>query len=593
MVPEGKQAEFIEKIKLNNKYIVVEAPAGTGKTFSCIQAVKALCDSNKLESFQKVLILTFSRNARAQLLKELSKFPLDDEIYKHIDINNYHSFFKKYLDTYRDTIGIEQRISVVDDEDFYTELHKYAHDSGISLDVSLNSTILDDFIFKAGTLICVNENSKIKKNKYSNVEVFIKTAFSFTQSTGLVCFAQFGSLVYRILTRLPEMGAAISHDYPVLILDEYQDTNFFQEHFVKTVLKESSGIFFCDRYQMIYNFRGSTLKRIDDLQLLYPDIVKIEFDEYYRYKNKTDLVKLLTSIREGKTPDYSKLTNGKLLTISVDCNAQWREISNAKSQKMQCTLFCKSILYGVMNDISCQLKQNKSIAILCRNNIEVDKLVELFFEKGYYPKEFSDTKDMTLIGKHIKTLLQCVPISEKIANILSIVLLCTSNKVLFGENLSEISKLSYASFKRKTKSGYSNIKPLVAACAEKCDYETAMELVINIIELAEKAGETITFSKRKFIVQCKKLANPASETIDGIMLQRQYTNSFTNITPGLYITTIHQSKGKEFDNVFVLDVDKISRDQNILYVSHSRMKEKLFPIVIKYNGLKYRNGKGD
>src|SRR5699024_7078300 len=104
---------------------------------------------------------------------------------------------------------------------------------------------------------------------------------------------------------------AISHDYPVLILDEYQDTNFFQEHFVKTVLKESSGIFFCDRYQMIYNFRGSTLKRIDDLQLLYPDIVKIEFDEYYRYKNKTDLVKLLTSIREGKTPDYSKLTNGK------------------------------------------------------------------------------------------------------------------------------------------------------------------------------------------------------------------------------------------------------------------------------------------
>ena len=54
MVPEGKQAEFIEKIKLNNKYIVVEAPAGTGKTFSCIQAVKALCDSNKLESFRKL-----------------------------------------------------------------------------------------------------------------------------------------------------------------------------------------------------------------------------------------------------------------------------------------------------------------------------------------------------------------------------------------------------------------------------------------------------------------------------------------------------------------------------------------------------------
>ena len=72
---EETQPEFIEKVKSNNKYILVEAPAGTGKTFSCIQAVNALCDSNRLESYQKVLVLTFSRNARAQLLKELSTFP--------------------------------------------------------------------------------------------------------------------------------------------------------------------------------------------------------------------------------------------------------------------------------------------------------------------------------------------------------------------------------------------------------------------------------------------------------------------------------------------------------------------------------------
>ena len=189
MTLEGKQADFINAVKANKEYIVVEAPAGTGKTFSCIQAVKALCDSGRLAPYQKVLILTFSRNARAQLLKELSKFALDDEIYKHIDINNYHSFFKKYLDTYRDAIGIQKRLCIVDDEEFIFRLYDFACERGISLDKGIQCTALDDFIYEKGQLISVNCNSKIKKAKYVDVEKFIKTAFLFAQTTGIICFA--------------------------------------------------------------------------------------------------------------------------------------------------------------------------------------------------------------------------------------------------------------------------------------------------------------------------------------------------------------------------------------------------------------------
>ena len=587
MVPEGKQLEFIEKVKSNNKYILVEAPAGTGKTFSCIQAVKALCDSNSLESYQKVLVLTFSRNARAQLLKELSTFPLEDDIYKHIDINNYHSFFKKYLDTYRDTIGINKKLCVIDEMDFYEELFSYAADIGVALNDKLNCSVLDDFIVEDGMLKCLNAKSKLRKVKQADIETFEKTAFLFTQTTGKVCFAQFGNLVYRILTRLPEMASAISHDYPVLILDEYQDTNYFQEYFVRSVLRESSGIFFCDRYQMIYEFRGSTIKRIEELESLYPGIVKIEFDEYFRYKNKKDLVKLLTGIRNGEVPDYSSLVNGQLIEVTVDCAKEWREIKNAKSQKMQCTLYCKSVMYRIMSGITKLLQRRKSVAILCRNNMEVDKLVELFFENNFYPKEFTDTKDMILTGKYLKKLLRNIPISEKIADIMTVAVLCSSKKNLFGETIDDVSRLTFESLKRKTKQAYKSVKSLVSICADKCDYKTAVDLIIQILNIAEENDEIICNNIKKFIVQCSKLENATDETIDGVMLQRQYTNSFTNITPGLYITTIHQSKGKEFDCVLVLDVEKIVDDRNLLYVSHSRMKEQLYPVAVKYQGLKY------
>lgn len=587
MIPEGKQAEFIDAVKENKKYIVVEAPAGTGKTFSCVQAVKAISDSGKLASYQKVLVLTFSRNARAQLLKELSKFPLGDTIYKHIDINNYHSFFKKYLDTYRDTIGINQKLCVVDDDDYISGLINYAKSIGVLIDSDLKCTILDDFVIENGKLSAVNENSKVTNKKYTNVETFIKTAFLFTQTTGLVCFAQFGSLVCKILSRLPEMESAVSHDYPVLILDEYQDTNFFQERFIKGVLKNSSGIFFCDRYQMIYGFRGSTIKRIEELPSLYPGVEKIEFDEYYRYKGKNDLVELLTSIRNGKAPDYSRLNHGHILTVSVNCNSNWRELKNAKSQKMQCTLYCNAIMFKIMKCVSELLSRQQSVAILCRNNIETDKLIKLFFEKGYYPKEISDSKDMTLIAKHLKALIQPAPVKQNFAHILSVVLLCASKKTIFGDTFEDVVQLSYDSFKRKTKEGYRKIKPIVTSCADKCGYKATVDLINQIMTIAENEGESINYAKRKFFAQCAKLEEPTSEAIDGVMLQRQYTNSFSCITPGLYITTVHQSKGKEFDSVFAADVAQLSKDQNVLYVSHSRMKEQLYPIIVTYIGLKY------
>ena len=589
MIPGGKQAVFIDAVKACKKYIVVEAPAGTGKTFSCIQATKAICDSGRLKSFQKVLVLTFSRNARAQLLKELSLFPVDDVIYKHIDINNYHSFFKKYLDTYRDIIGIKTTLNVVDDDDYITGLYDFANDAGISLDPDLKCTVMDDFLLENGKLTVVNGKCRVKKAKHQNVALFINTANSFTKSTGMICFAQFGGLICKLLSRFPEMAAAISHDYPILILDEYQDTNYYQELFVRSILKQSSGIFFFFFFQMIYDFRGSSVKRIEDLPRLYPDIVKIEFDEYHRYKDKTDLMQVLESIRNGLTPHYNKLVNGRLLTVSVNCNQNWRDNKNSKSQKMQCTLYATAILHNTIRIISSALGCHQSVAILCRNNIEVDRLVELFYERGFFPKEISDTKDMTIMGKHLKALIQSNTISDSISHILSLVLLCTSKKVLFGDRIESITKISFASFMRKTKDAYKKLKPIVCASADKSDYKSKVDLVKQLLYIAENEGEIINYGKRKFFLQCANLEKPSAETIDGVMLQRQYTNSFSNITPGLYITTVHQSKGKEFDCVFATDIDFLSKDRNLLYVSHSRMKNKLFPIKVNYNGLKYVN----
>ena len=160
---DEKQKEFIGHIKNDEPYVLVEAPAGTGKTFCCIQAAKTLCEFNMLLPYQKVLILTFSRNARAQLLKELSKLPHESSVYKQIDINNYHSFFKKYLDAYRDVLGINSPLKIVDDDDFVALLHDYAVEHNIHLSKGLGVAIIDDYCLENDKLLLINRESKHKK----------------------------------------------------------------------------------------------------------------------------------------------------------------------------------------------------------------------------------------------------------------------------------------------------------------------------------------------------------------------------------------------------------------------------------------------
>ncbi len=297
------------------------------------------------------------------------------------------------------------------------------------------------------------------------------------------------------------------------------------------------------------------------------------------------MVKILTDIRNNQSLNYSGLIHGEVISFSIDCNKQWRNIQNESSKKAQCTTFCKATYYKIIGKVSTLLKQHKSIAILCRENIEADKLANVFLDNKMYPKTVSDTKEIVLIGKHLKKCLSdYLAVNDIISDLLSICLLCTSSKHLGGETYDTISHMDFSTLKRKKKETFSEIKEIIVSSQYATELYVKWNVICCIIKQIINNGDVLNFSRMSFVSQCIKIADATPDSIDKIMLQRQYTNSFTNINPGLYITTIHQSKGKEFDCVFVLDVDNIKSDKNVLYVSHSRMKGSLYPVIVKYNG---------
>lgn len=584
---EGMQKELLDILAAGEPYVLVEAPAGTGKTFCCIQAAKCLWDNKMLLPFQKTLILTFSRNARAQLLKELSKITPEDPVHKHIEINNYHSFFKKYLDAYRDIIGIRQPLVITDDDDYIKLLYAYAEENNISLRSGFACDVIDDFFYDKGVLVSQNAEGKHNKKKVKDIVKFLETAIQFTQNTGCVSFAQFGGLVCRLLAQSAKMAQAISHDYPVLILDEYQDTNCYQETFVRSVLLYSKGIFFADKWQMVYGFRGSTEERLKSLPTFYPTIKKLTFTEYYRYKDKPDLVYILNAIRTNSNFDYSRLVNGAFISCNIPCNNNWQNIKGA-SQKSQCTIFCSNIFYSTIRIIFPLLRMKKSVAILCRRGIVVNKLVEVFFDHNLHPRTVSDTPEMLRINKLMKVCLEPVALKCKIPALLCIAALCIMNKKIDGEGIDTLETLNAVTLSRKRKPALKLIWQVISPYLESAsiiDCWTVLEQMLDILNTVDAL--VINYPRKRYVEHCIRANDLSPALIDSIMMQRQYIDSFTDISPGLYITTVHQSKGKEFDCVFVVDVDDFMTDVNLLYVSHSRMKEGLYPIKIIYTGVNY------
>lgn len=566
------QEELYKQVLNFNNAIYVEAPAGCGKTHSCIKCVDILSNNGKLKDFQKVLILTFSKNARAQILNELSKYNKTESIYKHIEISNYHSFYKKYLDKYRDLLGFKKEFTIVDDDeykeqfgipkrskiafgDYYKLLDKYYQSSD-------NQEITDIKIIK-------NYNS----------------CYNYSKETGVITFNMFGILINELFAKSPKLIELISHDFPYIFLDEYQDTDDLQENFLVGLFQYSKCIFIADPIQMIYKFKGASEDRLTKLKEFFPSIIEIKFEENYRYKTKTDIVSILENIRTGTNLSYANLINGKVFDVKIklDGPEEFRT-------KFGNNIHPSSIFYSILNAkiIDIALKKQKSICILVRTNEMVNKLCLMFDENKYKCNEISDSKYMLKLNIILKKFFNITDKEEVINYALQIFSLCKYNKRIEDVMFENIKELSFVQFMRKRKEEFVKLQNVIKKYNLDImtipDKQKMISQMINTISKENK-----NYTAYNFVDNIVRLDCISEKNIDNIYTQKQYISSYTNIKPGLYVANYYQCKGREFDEVIVIldpQIEDLEKNRNILYVTHSRMKEKLFIGKYKFIGRK-------
>ena len=243
------------------------AGPGAGKTHVALVKAQQQVASGSLKPGQKVLFLSFARPTVARILEKATELVSQEEL-KHLEINTYHGFAWSILRSHGYLLNTTRAITLLPPPE------AAAHFSDID----------------AGA----REQEMLRLFK----------------EEGRLHFDLFARLVAQLLQRSSRLASIYCDAYPMVILDEFQDTNADEWAMIRQLGKYSRLIALGDPDQRIYEFRGADPRRLGEfVEALQPG--SFDFTGENHRSNGTDITvfgnDLLTDQNRGKEYTHVKI----------------------------------------------------------------------------------------------------------------------------------------------------------------------------------------------------------------------------------------------------------------------------------------------
>lgn len=134
---------------------------------------------------------------------------------------------------------------------------------------------------------------------------------------GLLHFDLFAKKAYELLSKSDSLSRIFTDTYPIIILDEFQDTNLDEWLMIQELGKHSSLIALADAEQRIYDFRGADPKRIGEFITTYSP-TQFDFGSENNRSNGTDIINFGNDLLNGSnlTKQYTNVVLEKYQTRS-------------------------------------------------------------------------------------------------------------------------------------------------------------------------------------------------------------------------------------------------------------------------------------
>ena len=241
-----------QKVMATQGPLLVVGGPGSGKTTVSILKAGSIAD-DRLKPYQRVLFLSFARATVARVLEAISESTsLTPEIRKLIEVDTYHALFWRIICSHGYLVGLPRKLRLLTPQAEAIALSTIRHTWGADKN-------LDD--------------SQLSQKRAAEAQERKRLA----TVDGFVCFDLFAPTVADIFERSETIRSWFASRYPVIIVDEFQDTNADQWRVIKSLQNNCLTLALADSEQRIFDFIGADPERLVHFQEAFkPTVIDLE-----------------------------------------------------------------------------------------------------------------------------------------------------------------------------------------------------------------------------------------------------------------------------------------------------------------------------
>lgn len=571
----------------DQKSVCVIAGPGAGKTEFLAQKAVYLLETGLCPPNQKILAISFKADA-AKNLENRVKERCPKELSNRFVSMTFDAFTKNILDRFRLALPADLRptkdyeIFFPDNRvfsSFVTETYNKYVSSDFDIDNATNFLRQDLFQFESSFIGKFKLGYNIEPNEYNYFYNDWISSQIHHKDKSLLSFMVINRLAEFIIRSNKNVMRAIKVTYPIVFVDEFQDTTYGQYDFLNSAFdsKTTKITVVGDFKQRIMGWAGA---KSDVFKQFKNDFSAEQYELICNHRSSPELVKIQHHISHVIDHQTRKVNSQAL--NKIDGESCW--ICNTTTKENE-------IRY-LANFISSDMKKRdlapKDYAILVKQKASDynNEFYEIFSEYGLKLCNADEKRGILslqeLLSEELFILLSNIlhlGCSRRLPKIWAL----TSEKL---ELIWNINENDHKTRKKMEKRFDDLLVVLRVKMKSKYDEESVIDvfnIIINFFEL-DKISQSTSYLGDK-----KRLLNVYDS------LQEHYALSFSNSdswndfieefdkTNHVHLMTIHKSKGLEFDTVVFAGFDdsawwSFSKDRSeglcVFFVALSRAKQR-------------------
>lgn len=578
---------------------LVLAGAGSGKTRTIIYRVAWLLEQG-IDSGE-ILLVTFTNKAAREMTSRLES--LLGSHPSGMWSGTFHSIANRVLRLHAHRLGYEPNFTILDQDDSVSLVKACIKEEKIS---TAKRRFPSPRVIQGMLSYMRNANlglEEVVEQRNSSFAEFVpelaRIAELYAQKKRDSNAMDFDDLLlnlHDLLVEHPEVESRLSTQFRYILVDEYQDTNTLQANIVTRLSQKHRNVLVVgDDAQSIYSFRAADIRNILNFPNLFENCKTFRLESNYR-----------------STPQILELANA---SISKNTEQFPKELHPMNEGQVKPSLVharsgSEEARY-IMREIELQLQRGvrpDDIAVLFRAAYQSQSLEFELMKSGI---AYDYRGGLRFFARaHVKDVLAFLRVAENPKDeaawirILSIqvgVGLVTAQKIIAAARVLPLDAILDESFMtsvpRRGQDGFRVAREILSRIDEKDLISEKVKIVsrssyIDYLEFEYTNAPDRLDDIEQLVLFAEEYGEDLQTFLEEVTLRDEFgatVEGGAQITDRIILSTIHQSKGLEWDTVFVMSLadghfpnkralyenDGLEEERRLFYVAVTRAKNNL------------------